>query len=355
MTISLTFRCGQVLRMDMMAQCRKRRGEGRDIMHALRLSYALIVAAIALLATLPTAAQQYPSRTVKLVVPYSAAGTGDFVARVLADRLAAVLGQSVVVENRPGATGAIGSRAVATSPPDGYTILLGQTGEMAINHHWNRALGYDPDKDLIPVALATVVPLALVVPGKATYSTVAEMLSASQARGLSFASAGAATPGHLSGELLKLKTKSNLTHVPYNGAGPALNDILGGHVDLFFSGFPAALPHVKTGAVKLLAVSSGRRSGIAPDVPTVAEASGIADFDISLWQGFFVPRGTPKEVITRLHAEINRLLGEPDIKARLLQAGADVRTMSSEEFAAFTRAESAKFLRIIQDAGLKPG
>jgi tripartite-type tricarboxylate transporter receptor subunit TctC len=181
------------------------------------------------------------------------------------------------------------------------------------------------------------------------------MLKASKTRGLSFASAGAATPGHLSGELLRLKTKSNLTHVPYNGAGPALNDILGGHVDLFFSGFPAAVPHVKTGAVKLLAVSSGKRSGTAPDVPTVAEASGIADFDISLWQGFFAPRGTPKEVVARLHTEINRLLNQPDIKARLLQAGADVRPISIDEFATFSRAESAKFLRIIKDAGLKPG
>jgi tripartite-type tricarboxylate transporter receptor subunit TctC len=130
-------------------------------MHRLRRSCGLIIAAVAALATLPAAAQQYPNRTVKIVVPYSAAGTGDFVARVLADRLAAVLGQSVVVENRPGATGAIGSRVVATSRPDGYTILLGQTGEMAINQHWNKALGYDPDKDLVPVALATVVPLAL--------------------------------------------------------------------------------------------------------------------------------------------------------------------------------------------------
>ena len=226
---------------------------------------------------------------------------------------------------------------------------------MAINQHWNKGLGYDPDRDFQPVALATVVPLALVVPGKASYSTVAEMIQTAKKRGLSFASAGAATPGHFSGELLKLKTKSNMTHVPYNGAGPSLNDILGGHVDLFFSGFPAAVPHVKGGTIKLLAVSTAKRSGVAPDVPTVAEASGIADFDIALWQGFFAPRGTPKDVVVRLHTEINKILMLPDVQAKLLAIGADVRIVSIDEFTAFAGAESAKFLRIIQEGGLKPG
>jgi tripartite-type tricarboxylate transporter receptor subunit TctC len=319
-----------------------------------RRSCDILIAAAAILAALPASAQQYPSRTVRLVVPYAAGGTGDIVARVLADRLGQSLGQSVVVENRPGATGAIGTKAVASAAPDGHTILVGQTGEMAINHHWNKGLGYDPVRDFQPVALATIVPLALVAPGKAPYSSVAEMLALSKKRGLSFASAGAATPGHLSGELLKLRTKSNMTHVPYNGAGPALNDILGGHVDMFFSGFPPTVPHVKAGTMKLLAVSTAKRSSVAPTVPTVAEASGIKDFDIALWQGFFAPRGTPPAVVKRLHAEINKLLAQPEIRSKLLAAGAEVTTISIDEFAAFTKAESAKFLRIINDGGLKP-
>jgi tripartite-type tricarboxylate transporter receptor subunit TctC len=319
------------------------------------VAVGLVVAVAGILAAVPASAQPYPTRTVRLVVPYAPGGTGDIVARVLSDRLGAALGQTVVVENRPGASGAIGSKMVASAAPDGYTILVGQTGEMAINQHWNKALGYDPDRDLVPVALATIVPLALVVPGKASYSTVAEMIAVSKKRGLSFASAGAATPGHFAGEVLKLRTRSNMNHVPYNGAGPALNDILGGHVDLFFSGFPAAVPHVKAGTIKLLAVSSAKRSGVAPDVPTVAEASGIKDFDISLWQGFFAPRGTPKDVVARLHAEINKLLMQPEVKSRLLAAGADVTTISIAAFAAFTRAESQKFLRIIKEVGLKPG
>jgi tripartite-type tricarboxylate transporter receptor subunit TctC len=286
-------------------------------------------------------------------VAYAAGGTGDIVARVLADKLSGVLGQSVVVENRPGASGALGTKAVIGAAPDGHTLLVGQTGEIAVNQHWSKGLGYDPEKDLVPVALATIVPLALVVPGKARYGNVAEMLKAATERGLTFASSGAATPGHFAGEVLKLKTGSNLTHVPYNGAGPALNDLLGGHVDMFFSGFPAAVPHVAAGSLKLIAVSSAARSGVAPDVPTVAEASGIRDFDITLWQGFFAPRGTPAEIVTRLNAEINRLLAQPDVKAKLLDAGADVTPRTVAQFADFMKAESDKYLQLIKQAGLK--
>jgi len=198
------------------------------------------------------------------------------------------------------------------------------------------------------------VPLALVVPGKASYGTMAEMLKAAQERGLSFASAGTATPGHFAGEVLKFKTKSRLTHVPYKGAAPALNDLLGGHVDLFFSGFPAALPHVKAGNLKLIAVSSGRRSGIAPEVPTVAEAAAIPGYDISLWQGFFAPRDTPKEIVELLNREINKILGESDVKQKLLDAGADVTPVSVDQFATFVTAEIGKFQQIIQETGLTP-
>jgi tripartite-type tricarboxylate transporter receptor subunit TctC len=145
-----------------------------------------------------------------------------------------------------------------------------------------------------------------------------------------------------------------MNHVPYNGAGPALNDILGGHVDLFFSGLPAAVPHVKSGTIKLLAVSTAKRSAFAPDVPSVAEASGVKDFDIALWQGFFAPRGTPPAIVAKLNAEINKTLQLPEVKSKLLEAGAEVTTLSTDEFAAFVKSESAKFLRIIKDANLKP-
>jgi tripartite-type tricarboxylate transporter receptor subunit TctC len=316
---------------------------------------AVIAAVLAAgLAASAAQADTFPSRPVKLVVPYAAGGTGDIVARAIADRLGLALGQSVVVENRAGATGAIGTQSVATAAPDGHTLLVGQTGEIAINPHWAKGIGYDPDRDLTPIALATIVPLALVVPGKASYGTLAEMLKVAHERGLTFASAGTATPGHFAGEVLKFKSKANLTHVPYKGAAPALNDLIGGHVDFFFSGFPAAVPHVKAGTLKLLAVSSGKRSGVAPDVPTVAEAARIAGFDIALWQGFFAPRGTPKEVVARLNADINKILNEPDIKQKLLEQGADVAPMGVDQFGAFAKAEIAKFQAIINEAGLKP-
>ena len=312
------------------------------------LSAALVAAA------LPSWAQTFPSRPVHLVVAYAPGGTGDIVARLISDKLAAALGQTVVVENRAGASGSIGAQSVVSATPDGHTLLVGQPAEVAINQHWIRGLGYDPINDLQPVALATVVPLALVIPAAAPYATVADMLKASKARGLSFASAGTGKPGHFAGELLKLKTGSNLTHVPYKGAGPALNDLLGNHVDLFFSGFPAAWAQVKAGKLKLIAVSPAKRSPAAPDVPTVAEAAGLAGFDISLWQGVFAPRATPKEVVARLNAELNRIVTQPEIRERLRNEGADVIPLAVDQFAAFVKSESEKYLNIIKQSGVKP-
>jgi|PersoiStandDraft_1058852.scaffolds.fasta_scaffold07814_2 tripartite-type tricarboxylate transporter receptor subunit TctC len=312
------------------------------------------LALLAMLAVtaLPAGAQTYPSGPVHLVVAYAAGGTGDVVARIIAPKLSIALGQSVVVENRAGASGAIGARSVASATPDGLTLLVGQTAEVAINQHWLKGLNYDPDKDLQPVALLAVVPLALVVPAKAPYSTMAEFLAALRTGKLTFASAGTGTPGHFAGELLKAKTKSNLTHVPYKGAGPALNDLIGGHVDLYFPGMPAALPLLKSGLVKVLGVSSAKRSGVAPDVPTVAETAGMKDFDFTLWAGVFTPHGTPQAIVVRLNSEINKVLNEPDTRQRLVEAGADVEAMSVDQFRAFVDAESNKYLRIIKETGV---
>src|SRR5262245_14264029 len=244
--------------------------------------------------------------------------------------------------------------AVVAAPPDGHTLLVGQPAEVAINQHWIKGLIYDPIRDLQPVALATIVPLALVIPAAAPYTTLPDMLKASAARGLTFASAGTGTPGHFAGGLLKLRTKSNLTHVPYKGAAPALNDLLGSHVDFFFSGFPPAWAQVKAGKLKLIAVSPAIRSPAAPDVPTVAEAADLSGFDISLWQGVFAPRATPKEVVERLNAEINKIVTQPDVRAKLRDDGADVTPLSVDQFGAFVKAESEKYLQIIKQSGVKP-
>ena len=303
----------------------------------------------------PAQAQTFPSKTIHLVVAYAPGGTGDIIARLIAQPLGVALGQTVVIENRAGATGSIGTQAVVSAPADGYTLLLGQTAEISINKHWIPNLSYDAQKDLVPIALASVVPLALVVPAKAPYSTLGEVAKAlTDKKPLTFASAGTGTPGHFAGEFLKLRAKANLTHVPYKGAGPALNDLIGGHVDMYFPGFPAATPLLKAGTVKLLAVSSAKRSGAAPEIPTVAEAINDPNFDLTLWQGFFAPAATPKPVVERLTNEINKILASPEMQAKLRDAGADVRIGSSAQFAAFTRSEADKYAQIIKESGVKP-
>jgi tripartite-type tricarboxylate transporter receptor subunit TctC len=317
-----------------------------------RTSRAAVLAVGLVVTAFPAWAQTYPSSPVHLIVAYAAGGTGDVVARIVAPKLSVALGQSVIVENRAGASGAIGARSVAIANPDGLTLLIGQTAEVSINQHWVKNLSYDPDKDLQPVAMLAVVPLALVVPAKAPYSTMKEFLAALLKSKLTFASAGTGTPGHFAGELLKAKTHADLTHVPYKGAGPALNDLIGGHVDLYFPGMPAAMPLLKGGLAKMLAVSSAKRSGIAPDVPTVAESAGIKDFDFTLWAGVFAPHGTPAAIVARLNSEINKILDDADVRHKLVDAGADVEPMSVDQFRAFVNAESAKYARIIKETGV---
>jgi tripartite-type tricarboxylate transporter receptor subunit TctC len=302
--------------------------------------------------SLPASSQTYPSGPVHMIVGYAAGGTGDVVARIVSAKLQVSLGQSVVVENRAGASGAIAAHSVVTSTPDGLTLLVGQTAEVAINQHWLKGITYDPDKDLQAVALLAVVPLALTVPAKAPYSTMPEFLAALPGQKMTFASAGTGTPGHFAGEFLKAKTKANLVHVPYKGAGPALNDLLGSHVDLYFPGMPAVMPHVKSGSLKVLAVSSAKRSAIAPDVPTIAETTGMKDFDFTLWAGVFAPRSTPPEIVAKLNSEINKVLNDPETRQKLVDAGAEVEAMSVAQFRAFVDGESAKYQRIIKETGV---
>jgi len=320
-----------------------------SILH--RIAFAFIAT---LIAALPASAQTYPSRNITIVVGYAPGGTGDFIARIVGNKLAEKFNRTVVVENRTGASGLIGAQFVVKAAPDGYTILAGQTPEIAINPYFLKT-SLDVERDLVPIALGGVVPLALVVPNDAPYATLPDMLKAAQsAKGLLFASAGTGTPGHFAGELLKLASHGNMTHVPYKGAGPALADLLGSHVDFYFPGFPAALPFVKNKQMKMLAVSTAQRAAGAPDVPTVAEAAGIKDFDFSLWGGFFAPRGTPKEIVSELNAAINEVLALPDIKTKMADSGTDIIPMSVDQFAGFIKRESGKYQRIVEQTGIKP-
>jgi tripartite-type tricarboxylate transporter receptor subunit TctC len=326
----------------------------------INLSFARAVAAAAvagglLLASLPAWPQTYPSRPIRLIVSFPPGGTGDIIGRIVANQLAIELNQSIVVENHSGAGGTIGARDVVNAAPDGYTLTVGQTPEIAVNPYFMKDVGYDPQKDLQPIALAGVVPLALVVPPNSPFSTVAQWVTALRAnQPLTFASAGIGTPGHLAGELLKLKLDSKLVHVPYKGAGPALNDVAGGQVDFYFPGYPGAVPLVQGGRVKMLAISTANRSPLSPDTPTVAEATEIPDFDFTLWAGFFAPRALPMDIATRLNAAINKVILEPDVKARLQQTGAAVSAMSINQFTAFVRGEIDRYQTIIKAADLKP-
>jgi tripartite-type tricarboxylate transporter receptor subunit TctC len=326
----------------------------------INLSFARAVAAAAvagglLLASLPAWPQTYPSRPIRLIVSFPPGGTGDIIGRIVANQLAIELNQSIVVENHSGAGGTIGARDVVNAAPDGYTLTVGQTPEIAVNPYFMKDVGYDPQKDLQPIALAGVVPLALVVPSNSPFSTVAQWVTALRAnQPLTFASAGIGTPGHLAGELLKLKLDSKLVHVPYKGAGPALNDVAGGQVDFYFPGYPGAVPLVQGGRVKMLAISTANRSPLSPDTPTVAEATEIPDFDFTLWAGFFAPRALPMDIATRLNAAINKVILEPDVKARLQQTGAAVSAMSINQFTAFVRGEIYRYQTIIKAADLKP-
>jgi tripartite-type tricarboxylate transporter receptor subunit TctC len=326
----------------------------------INLSFARAVAAAAvagglLLASLPAWPQTYPSRPIRLIVSFPPGGTGDIIGRIVANQLAIELNQSIVVENHSGAGGTIGARDVVNAAPDGYTLTVGQTPEIAVNPYFMKDVGYDPQKDLQPIALAGVVPLALVVPPNSPFSTVAQWVTALRAnQPLTFASAGIGTPGHLAGELLKLKLDSKLVHVPYKGAGPALNDVAGGQVDFYFPGYPGAVPLVQGGRVKMLAISTANRSPLSPDTPTVAEATEIPDFDFTLWAGFFAPRALPMDIATRLNAAINKVILEPDVKARLQQTGAAVSAMSINQFTAFVRGEIYRYQTIIKAADLKP-
>jgi tripartite-type tricarboxylate transporter receptor subunit TctC len=319
---------------------------------------AVVRAALALglvAAALPASAQTYPNRPIHLIVNFAPGGTGDIIGRIIANQLSVELGQSIIVENRPGAGGTIGARDVVNADPDGYTLTVGQTPEIAVNPYFMKNVGYDPQQDLKPIALAGVVPLALVVPPDSPYSTVAQWVTALQAnQALTFASAGIGTPGHLAGELLKLKLDGKLVHVPYKGAGPALNDVAGSHVDFYFPGYPGAVPLMQGGKIKMLAVSTAKRSPLAPDMPTVAEATGIANFDFTLWAGFFGPRALPTDVVARLNAAINKVILEPDVKSRLQDTGAVVSALSIDQFTAFVRDEITRYKEIIKTADLKP-
>jgi tripartite-type tricarboxylate transporter receptor subunit TctC len=314
-------------------------------------------AAVALMLTMVTAAsnaQTYPTRTVRLIVGFAAGGGTDVVARLLAQKLAETTGQPFVVENRPGATGTIGAKAVATSPPDGYMLLLAHVNSQAIAPALSENPPYDADRDFAPVAYIGFVPNVLVVNPALPVKTLSELVdrAKTQPNGVFFASPGVGSTNHLAGEMLRIQTGAKFVHVPYRGSAPATTDLLGGQVDLNFDVTSSVMQYVRSGHLRALAVTADKRDPDLPDVPTMAEL-GFRTFDITNWYGVAAPAGTPQSVVDTLHGAIQRVLDMPDVARKLTELGIRRQTMTPEEFAQFGQAELAKYRNFKKTLGVR--
>jgi tripartite-type tricarboxylate transporter receptor subunit TctC len=298
-------------------------------------------------------AQTYPTRPITLIVPFPAGGATDVVARVLAKGLSERIRQSVVVDNRPGANGAIGSASVAKARPDGYTLVMGGVNTHAMNDSLIRPRPYDSAKDFAAITLAALIPIAFVVNPQLPVTTLRELvaLARSKPRQLSYGSSGAGGPQHLAMELFKLAAGLNIVHVPYRGGAPQLNDLVGGHILIGSIGLPPALPHIETGKLRALAVTDAKRSVFLPKLPTVAE-SGFPNFEMSYWLGLMAPAGTPRDIIDRLAAESVAVLTTPDTREALAKQGTEVVTSTPDEFKRIVEKDIERWSKVIQETGI---
>jgi tripartite-type tricarboxylate transporter receptor subunit TctC len=314
----------------------------------------ILLAIIALIGVAGLAsAQSYPSRQVRIVVPFPPGGTSDILARTIGTRLSAPLGQAVVVENRPGAGGNIAADHVAKSAPDGYTLIMG-TSSLAISQSLYKKLTYNLVQDFAPITQAVNYTNLLVVHPSAGVSSVSELLALAKAKpnALSYGTAGNGTPPHMTGELFKAYTGASILHIPYKGGAPAIADLVAGQIPMMFDNVPPLLPHVRSGRIKPLAVTSLARIQVLPDVPTLHEL-GLKDFDAVGWNGLLAPAGTPREIIARLNAEVVRVLRTPEVRDQLTSQGADIVGNSPEEFSAWIKAEVKKWADVVKVSGAK--
>src|SRR5215471_12086674 len=310
-----------------------------------RLALFLLLPAIA-------SAQDYPSKPVKIVVPYSAGGNADILGRTLAQKLGDALKQPFVVENRAGANGGIGTDFVAKSAADGYTLLVTASGPITVNPTLYKSVPYDPVKDFAPISECAVYQYVLVTLATSPWRSIADIVSAARARpgAVSYGSTGVGGGNHLSGELFALATGAQLTHVPYKGSAPALSDLLGGQLSMMFDTVITSVPQIRAGKLRAYAVSSAKRASSLPEVPTMQEA-GIKGFDISQWQGFLAPAGTPKAIVDRLNAETIKAMRAPDVHERItVQGGSEIVTGTPEEFAALIKSDLQAYAKLIHDA-----
>ena len=318
-------------------------------------SLLLLVLALLAAPALVSAQDRYPSRPIRLVVPFAPGGTTDVLARLVAARMGEQLGQQVVVENKPGAGGNIGADGVAKAPPDGYTLLLGTPGPLAINGSLFKSMPFNPQRDFAPIGQLIGIPSVFIVAANSPHRALRDVLAQAKANPgrTSYASPGNGTTPHLAAELLKSMAGVDLQHVPYKGDAPAVTDLLGGQVPVMVSNVAGVAALIKDGRVRPLAVTSATRSKLLPDVPTVSE-SGVPGYAVTAWAGIVAPQGTPAPILARLHAELNKAMAAPDIQERLAQLSADpLPSASPEQFAQVLRAEEARWAKVIRDANIR--
>jgi tripartite-type tricarboxylate transporter receptor subunit TctC len=321
-----------------------------------RLRVACSAVALCLAGLAPAVgAADYPDKPIRLVVPFPAGGATDLMARTLGQKLAERLGKGVVIDNRAGAGGGIGAEAVATAAPDGYTLLFATMGSLTINPNLYKSLRYDPVKSFVPITLTHSTSNLLVVHPSVPAQNVAELVTLARAKPgeLTFASAGNGTTSHLSGELFKSLAKVELTHVPYKGSAPAMTDFLGGRISMMFDTTSNFVDYAKTGKLRPLGVTGAKRSPALPQVPTIAEAPGMAGYDMTLWLGVLAPAGTPQAIVDTLHREIGAAMSTPDMARQMADAGIEVRLSTPQEFASLIRSDLAKWGQVVQRAGIR--
>lgn len=299
-------------------------------------------------------AQAWPSRAVRIVVPFGPGGSADFVGRLLGQRLTETLGQPVVVENRPGAGAMLGNEVVAKSPPDGYTLTIGTLGPFAVNQSLFRKVPYDSQRDFAPITLTGASSHVLVVHPSMPVKSMTDLIALAKQRPgqMTFASSGIGNATHLTGELFKSMAGLDVVHVPYKGGGAAVADLIGGHVAFSFASMPSAIPHVRAGRLRALAVAPAQRVSTAPELPTVAE-SGLPGFSSEDWQGVLAPAKTPQDIVMRLNGEIHKALGTAEVREKLDAQGFQVRLSTPQQFAELIRTESAKWARIVKEANIR--
>ena len=316
---------------------------------------AVLALAVRLAAGAASAQGAYPDRPVRVVVPFAAGGTTDIFARLLGERLSKALGQQFVIENRGGAGGNIGADAVAKADPDGYTLVMGTVGTHAINASLYAKMPYDALGDFASVAYVAGVPNLMVVnPKNVKAASVQDFIAEAKgaARRFNMASSGNGTSIHLSGELFKQITGVEMPHVPYRGSGPAVNDLIGGQVDVMFDNLPSSIEHAKAGTLRPLAVTSAQRSPAIPNVPTLAE-SGLPGFEATSWFALFAPKGTPAAIVAKLNQEVRKALKTPELQKRFAELGGEIRPMSPDELTAYVRSEHDKWAKVVKTAGAK--